>query len=64
MTKRPVNPYLLTGILAVHATIAAFTWRDILSRSDAEVRGPKPVWFAASAINTVGSLAYWLFGRR
>lgn len=51
-------------VLAVHATIAALTWRDIANRPDRRIRGPKALWRVASAINTLGSGAYWLIGRR
>jgi hypothetical protein len=45
-------------------TAAALTWRDIRQRPDADVRGSKKLWRVASALNTSGSAAYWLFGRR
>jgi hypothetical protein len=48
----------------VHLTAVTLTWRDLRSRPAAQVRGPKKIWQVASALNTTGSVAYWLFGRR
>jgi hypothetical protein len=53
----------LAPILIGHVIITAFTWRDLRRRSDAQVHGSKRIWRVASALNTLGSLAYWLFGR-
>jgi hypothetical protein len=38
--------------------------RDIYLRADEEIRGNKWVWVAAQAINTLGPLSYFMFGRR
>jgi hypothetical protein len=38
--------------------------RDIYLRTDEEIRGNKWVWVGAQAINTVGPLSYFMFGRR
>jgi len=62
--KRKPNALVVAAIAAVHLTAVTLTWRDLRSRSAAQVRGPKKVWQAASALNTTGSVAYWLFGRR
>jgi len=62
-TRRP-NKLVLAIIAVVHLTAVTFTWRDLRSRPAAQVRGPKRVWQVASALNTSGSAAYWLFGRR
>jgi hypothetical protein len=53
----------LAVILPIHIACARWTWRDLASRSDDEVRGPKRTWRAASAVNTLGSVAYFFFGR-
>lgn len=55
---------VLTAIAVVHVTAAALTWRDLRSRAAKQVRGDKRVWRMASALNTLGSVGYWLFGRR
>jgi hypothetical protein len=54
---------LVVGLM-IHAIVLTFTWRDLLRRPDSAVRGPKPAWAIASALNTMGSLTYWFFGRR
>lgn len=61
--KKQTNKLIAIPFLLLHIAVAIVTWRDIGERSDRQVRGPKAVWRAASAINTIGSLAYWLFGR-
>lgn len=48
----------------VHVPVAALTWRDLRARPASQVRGSKVVWQIASGVNTVGSAAYWLFGRK
>lgn len=62
--KRKPNPLVLAVIAVVHLTAVTLTWRDLRSRPAGQVRGPKRVWQLASALNTAGSAAYWLFGRR
>lgn len=64
MGSRKVSPPVFAAILAAHVVIASFTWRDLRSRSADEVRGSKRLWRAASALNTLGSMAYFLIGRR
>jgi hypothetical protein len=61
---KPVNKRLLAGGLAVHLVAVTLTWRDIARRSADRIRGSKALWRLASAANTLGSAAYWLFGRR
>jgi hypothetical protein len=61
--KRKASPALLAAILAAHVVVTSLVWRDIRGRTDDEVRGPKRVWRTATALNTVGSIAYLLFGR-
>jgi hypothetical protein len=58
------NKLVLTAIAAAHLTAATLTWRDLRSRTAEQVRGDKRIWRLASAANTLGSGAYWLFGRR
>ena len=60
--KKGLKPVLL--YLPFHIVVAACTWRDIDRRPAERVRGQKAVWKAASALNTAGSLAYWLVGRK
>ena len=47
-----------------HVLVAAWTWRDIRRRPAQQVRGSKALWRVFSAVNTLGSVGYWLIGRR
>jgi hypothetical protein len=62
--KRKPNKVVLAVIAVVHVTVTALTWRDLRKRSATDVRGNKKAWRVASAMNTGGSAAYWIFGRR
>ena len=53
-----------SGIGAVHLGAAALVWRDVNRRRPSQLRGPKALWRTWSAVNTTGSIAYVLFGRR
>ncbi len=55
---------VLLIVLVIHVTLLKLTWLDLRRRPDAAVRGKKRVWRFASTVNTTGSVAYWLFGRR
>ena len=57
--SRRVVVLVLTG----HALAAAWTWRDIRQQPQ-QVRGSKTFWRISSAVNTLGSVGYWLIGRR
>jgi hypothetical protein len=52
---------ILIGVLLLSCALA---WRDIASRSDEEVRGPKSVWRVFITMNPGNSLFYWFFGRK
>lgn len=58
------NKLVYVAIGAVHLTAVTLTWRDLGRRPAEQVRGKKVVWRIASALNTLGSVAYWVFGRR
>jgi len=62
--KRKPSPQFLAAVGVVHVTAATLTWRDIGKRADDQIRGNKLIWRIASALNTSGSAAYWLFGRK
>ena len=66
MTPRKPKSLLvvLAYIAVLHVPITALTWRDLNARPDAQVRGSKTLWRVVSALNTTGSVAYWLLGRR
>ncbi len=55
---------ILIVILAIHVILLKLTWLDLRARPDDAVRGQKRLWRAWSTVNTTGSVAYWLFGRR
>jgi len=62
--NRKPNKLVFVVIGVVHLTVMTLTWRDLRSRPVGQVRGNKKIWRTASALNTTGSAAYWLFGRR
>ncbi len=62
--KGKPNKVVLAIVAVVHVTVMTLTWRDLRSRPATHVRGNKRLWRAASALNTTGSAAYWVFGRR
>jgi hypothetical protein len=55
---------ILVLVLVVHVILARLTLRDLRSRPVSAVRGPKRLWRVWATMNTTGSLAYWLVGRR
>ncbi len=55
---------ILIVVLVIHVIVLNLTWRDLRRRPASAVRGKKRVWRVASTMNTTGSVAYWLFGRR
>ena len=55
---------VLIVALIIHVIMLSLTWNDLHRRPDAGVRGKKRMWRVASALNTSGSVTYWLFGRR
>ena len=55
---------VLLVVLVVHLIVAKLTWLDLRRRPDGAVRGNKRFWRLASLVNTTGSVAYWLLGRR
>ncbi len=59
--RRGLEPVLF--YLPFHLAVAAWTWRDIDRRPAERVRGSKTVWKVASALNTLGAVAYWVAGR-
>jgi hypothetical protein len=65
--RKPLTPQqkkILRVVLVIHVIVYSLTLRDLRRRPDSAVRGPKLLWRVAAALNTSGSVAYWLFGRR
>lgn len=55
----------IIGVLSVvEAVLAAGAWWDLAHRRAEDVNGSKPAWAAAVAVNFVGPLAYFRWGRR
>ncbi len=55
---------IVAAALVIHVTIATVTLRDLSNRPAVAVRGPRWLWRLWVSLNTTGSMAYWLFGRR
>jgi hypothetical protein len=49
---------------SVQISLAVTAWIDLARRPAEQVRGPKPAWAAAIAVNFVGPISYFVFGRR
>ena len=48
---------------SVQLSLAATAWVDLARRPAELVRGPKPAWALAIAVNFVGPIAYFTVGR-
>ncbi|MHA6757755.1 hypothetical protein [Streptacidiphilus sp. PAMC 29251] len=64
MAREKPNPLVLAAIGVTHLGVTALTWRDIQQRPTERIRGSRALWRGLSAVNTLGSGAYWLLGRR
>ena len=62
MERKPNRTVVL--FLTGHALAAAWTWRDMWRLPAHQIRGTKTFWRIFSALNTLGSVGYWLIGRR
>ena len=62
LSGRPLAVVIV--LTAVQAVVGTVTVRDISQRRPELVRGPKLFWKVWGGSNTLGSAAYWLFGRR
>ncbi|HEU0181443.1 MAG TPA: PLD nuclease N-terminal domain-containing protein [Agromyces mariniharenae] len=49
---------------SVQLALATAAWVDLAKRPAALVNGPKPLWGVLIAVNFIGPLAYFVFGRR
>ena len=49
---------------SIQISLAATAWVDLARRPSELVRGPKPAWALAIAVNFVGPIAYFTVGRR
>jgi len=58
------HKFIAGGVaLLIWAVVTPYMWRDLRFRTPDQVRGPKWLWWIASA-NLSGSAAYWMFGRK
>ena len=64
MERQEPNPLVLVGALLGHLIVTGLTWRDLNRRATSEIRGSKTLWRVISGLNTSGSLAYVVVGRR
>jgi hypothetical protein len=49
---------------SLQISLAATAWIDLARRPATQVRGPKPLWAVAIAVNFVGPISYFAVGRR
>jgi hypothetical protein len=55
---------VMAVVLVIHVILLALTRMDLRSRPADAVRGNKRMWKVWSTMNTTGSVAYWLIGRK
>lgn len=64
---RDLSPAQRTAALvlaSVQLSLAATAWTDLARRPASGVNGPKPLWAAVVAVNVLGPVAYFRWGRR
>lgn len=54
----------IIAIGIVQAGLATVAWVDLARRPAEQVAGPKAAWAAAIAVNFVGPVAYFIWGRQ
>jgi hypothetical protein len=62
-----LSPAQRAGVIAlgaVQVSLAIAAWTDLARRPARTVNGPKPVWAVVIAVNTIGPLAWFRWGRR
>jgi hypothetical protein len=62
-----LSPGQRAGVVAlgaVQVSLAIAAWTDLARRPARTVNGRKPVWAVVIAVNTVGPLAWFRWGRR
>ncbi|GAA1770777.1 PLD nuclease N-terminal domain-containing protein [Agromyces humatus] len=48
---------------SVQVALAATAWTDLARRPATQVRGAKPLWAVLIAVNFIGPISYFIFGR-
>jgi len=64
---REMSPLQRKAVVAggvVELVLTAIAARDLYRRESSQVRGPKPLWFGAFAVQPFGPIGYLLFGRK
>jgi hypothetical protein len=51
-------------VVSVQLSLAATAWADLATRTPAEVNGRRMTWAGVIAVNFVGPLAWFRWGRR
>jgi hypothetical protein len=51
-------------LASIQLSLAATAWADLAARAADQVNGRKAVWAAIIAVNFVGPLSYFRWGRR
>jgi len=62
LDRRTQTAVVAAGIIELTLMFAAL--RDLPRRPARLIRGPKPLWAVVSCLNVLGSLSYFIFGRR
>ena len=55
---------VVVALGSVQLALAAAAWADLAARPRTRVKGRKAVWAAVIAVNWIGPLAYFRWGRR
>ena len=61
---RQLERPLLLALTAVYLGVTSWTWSDLSRRPVSSLRGSRGLWRLLSTLNTSGSVAYLLIGRR
>ena len=54
----------VVALASVQISLAVAAWRDLARRPAEQVNGAKPMWAAIIAVNYLGPLAWFRWGRR
>ena len=60
----PTQQKLVIAAGAVEAALTTYAMRDLASRPQSQVRGPKLLWRLACFVQPVGPIGYLVAGRR
>ncbi|HEX5113938.1 MAG TPA: PLDc N-terminal domain-containing protein [Pseudonocardiaceae bacterium] len=60
----PAERRLIVVAGSIQVALAVSAWIDLFRRPAGQVNGSKPLWAAAIAVNTIGPLSYFRWGRR